>query len=173
MQKVTSLTPSRQTSNPCNCEVLLRLFHGKFLCQTLCQNIHRKLLFFNGNFAPQMHLKCTREQGLQLPWIYSLSVHRCGGAFLFELSVIQSELVSFFCSLFLFSVLQDDPLYSHYQCLHCELTPLEVGSREFSMVRCPLIITSINLELPMKRCHCYHDHTRHECRPVLGQKMFQ
>ncbi|XXG84261.1 hypothetical protein AAC387_Pa10g1812 [Persea americana] len=31
--------------------------------------------------------------------------------------------------------MQDDPLYSHYQCLHCELTPLEVGSREFSMIK--------------------------------------
>ncbi|XP_058076900.1 poly [ADP-ribose] polymerase 2 isoform X1 [Magnolia sinica] len=29
---------------------------------------------------------------------------------------------------------QDDPLYSHYQHLHCELTPLEVDSEEFSMI---------------------------------------
>ncbi|XP_022899060.1 poly [ADP-ribose] polymerase 2 isoform X1 [Olea europaea var. sylvestris] len=27
-----------------------------------------------------------------------------------------------------------DPLYSHYQRLHCELVPLEVGSREFYMI---------------------------------------
>ncbi|KAF2315027.1 hypothetical protein GH714_037613 [Hevea brasiliensis] len=29
---------------------------------------------------------------------------------------------------------QEDPLYSHYQCLRCELVPLEVGSTEFSMI---------------------------------------
>ncbi|KAM7501206.1 hypothetical protein LguiB_000110 [Lonicera macranthoides] len=29
---------------------------------------------------------------------------------------------------------QEDPLYSHYQRLHCDLTPLEVDSREFSMI---------------------------------------
>ncbi|KAL2499707.1 Poly [ADP-ribose] polymerase 2 [Abeliophyllum distichum] len=28
----------------------------------------------------------------------------------------------------------EDPLYSHYQRLHCELVPLEVGSREFFMI---------------------------------------
>ncbi|GAB4841137.1 Poly [ADP-ribose] polymerase 2 [Ancistrocladus abbreviatus] len=29
---------------------------------------------------------------------------------------------------------QEDPLYSQYQRLHCELTPIEVGSEEYSMV---------------------------------------
>ncbi|CAM8930627.1 unnamed protein product [Rhodiola kirilowii] len=29
---------------------------------------------------------------------------------------------------------QEDPLYSHYQRLHCELTPVEAGSDEFSMI---------------------------------------
>ncbi|XP_043817726.1 poly [ADP-ribose] polymerase 2-A isoform X4 [Manihot esculenta] len=29
---------------------------------------------------------------------------------------------------------QADPLYSHYQCLRCELVPLKVGSAEFSMI---------------------------------------
>ncbi|KAL5859136.1 hypothetical protein ACOSQ3_000435 [Xanthoceras sorbifolium] len=30
--------------------------------------------------------------------------------------------------------MQEDPLYSHYQRLHCHLTPLEVDSKEFSMI---------------------------------------
>ncbi|XP_043700475.1 poly [ADP-ribose] polymerase 2-like [Telopea speciosissima] len=30
--------------------------------------------------------------------------------------------------------IQEDPLYSNYQRLHCELTPLEVDSEEFSMI---------------------------------------
>lgn len=30
--------------------------------------------------------------------------------------------------------LQEDPLYSHYQRLHCQLTPLEVDSLEFSLI---------------------------------------
>ncbi|KAA8549149.1 hypothetical protein F0562_000833 [Nyssa sinensis] len=30
--------------------------------------------------------------------------------------------------------MQEDPLYSHYQHLHCELTPIEVDSEEFSMI---------------------------------------
>lgn len=30
--------------------------------------------------------------------------------------------------------IEDDPLYSHYKRLHCELTPLGVDSKEFSMV---------------------------------------
>ncbi|KAG7030214.1 Poly [ADP-ribose] polymerase 2 [Cucurbita argyrosperma subsp. argyrosperma] len=30
--------------------------------------------------------------------------------------------------------MQEDPLYSHYQRLHCELAPVEVDSEEFSMV---------------------------------------
>ncbi|KAK9139326.1 hypothetical protein Scep_009007 [Stephania cephalantha] len=29
---------------------------------------------------------------------------------------------------------QEDPLYSHYKCLQCELTPVDVGSEEFSMI---------------------------------------
>lgn len=35
---------------------------------------------------------------------------------------------------FITSWFQADPLYSHYQCLRCELVPLKVGSAEFSMV---------------------------------------
>ncbi|XP_059625657.1 poly [ADP-ribose] polymerase 2 [Cornus florida] len=30
--------------------------------------------------------------------------------------------------------MQEDPLYSHYERLHCELMPLEVDSKEFSMI---------------------------------------
>lgn len=32
------------------------------------------------------------------------------------------------------SLWQEDPLYSHYQRLHCELSPVEADSEEFSMV---------------------------------------
>ncbi|WVY95859.1 hypothetical protein V8G54_028010 [Vigna mungo] len=30
--------------------------------------------------------------------------------------------------------MQGDPLYAHYQCLHCELAPVEFGCAEFSMI---------------------------------------
>ncbi|KAK9136859.1 hypothetical protein Sjap_007453 [Stephania japonica] len=30
--------------------------------------------------------------------------------------------------------MQEDPLYSHYKCLQCDLTPIDVGSEEFSMI---------------------------------------
>lgn len=29
---------------------------------------------------------------------------------------------------------QEDPLYAHYQCLNCELMPVQVDSEEFIMV---------------------------------------
>lgn len=44
-----------------------------------------------------------------------------------------------FCSDLIF---KEDPLYSKYHCLRCELVPLDVVSKEFSMV-----INSVNINL--------------------------
>uniref|UniRef100_A0A2N9EGW1 Poly [ADP-ribose] polymerase n=1 Tax=Fagus sylvatica TaxID=28930 RepID=A0A2N9EGW1_FAGSY len=44
--------------------------------------------------------------------------------------------------------IEDDPLYSHYKRLHCELTPLGVDSKEFSMVIASEVLHSLRVAPP-------------------------